>query len=529
LKRIIITGASGFVGRHLLDDLKTDYRIFALARRSQFECQAPVHPNIAWIRADITDTDSLSRAFREIKTAGGADFFIHLAAYYDFAQKDEQLYIKTNIDGTRNILDFTQDLDLELFIFISSVAACPFPVKNAVVNELTPPDAEHIYARTKREGEEMIKTFAQDIPSCIVRFGAIYSDWCEYAPLYMFLNGWLGTNIKGKILAGRGQSAVPYVHIRDIIAFFRCLLDNYRRLQRCEILIASTVGATSHLELYRLATRFYYGKTKRTIRMPRFLCVIGLYAMSFWGMLTKKMPFERPWMGKYIDKQLTVDNTLTSTRLNWQPDSRYAIERRIRFLVERLKSQTHVWHIRNNAAMERVSERPELRIYTCLINSEDDLIRELLVAVYHSDHTHEFPKYKQTEVAECEWFLRLIYRLLVNSLYSSNRLLILNYFETLRFNRFEQGFTAEELVNLLQLLNRSLLNHCLAEPPLKSYDKEIYDCISVPIEFAIDEIEEQYKQYKKGVQQEVQEKAAPPKDARSQLEETIWHCLVQRK
>ena len=93
---LIITGASGFVGRHLLEDLKNDFRIFAIARRSQHECNAPVHSNIAWIRADISDWHSIEKAFREIKTAGGADYLLHLAAFYEFSGEDHPEYISTN-------------------------------------------------------------------------------------------------------------------------------------------------------------------------------------------------------------------------------------------------------------------------------------------------------------------------------------------------------------------------------------------------------------------------------------------------
>ena len=41
--RIVVTGASGFVGRHVLDALKEDWRIFGLARRSQARSGAPMH------------------------------------------------------------------------------------------------------------------------------------------------------------------------------------------------------------------------------------------------------------------------------------------------------------------------------------------------------------------------------------------------------------------------------------------------------------------------------------------------------
>ena len=46
LPRILVTGASGFIGRHLLEALKEDFQIIGLARRSQIRCGAPFHSNI---------------------------------------------------------------------------------------------------------------------------------------------------------------------------------------------------------------------------------------------------------------------------------------------------------------------------------------------------------------------------------------------------------------------------------------------------------------------------------------------------
>src|SRR3989339_2012831 len=113
LPALILTGASGLLGKYLLDDLKNDFRIFAIARRSQHECNAPKHPNIAWMRSDISDLNSITRTFREIKTAGGADFLIHLAAYYDFENEYHPEYQRTNIDGTGNILMLAKELNLK--------------------------------------------------------------------------------------------------------------------------------------------------------------------------------------------------------------------------------------------------------------------------------------------------------------------------------------------------------------------------------------------------------------------------------
>ena len=84
LPRLIVTGASGFIGRHLLEAVKEDYRIFGLARRSQARSGAPVHPNISWFQVDIGEREALERVLGQIRESGGADVLIHLAAHYDF-------------------------------------------------------------------------------------------------------------------------------------------------------------------------------------------------------------------------------------------------------------------------------------------------------------------------------------------------------------------------------------------------------------------------------------------------------------
>ena len=63
LPRIVITGASGFVGRHLLEALKGRYEIYGIARRSQSRCGAPEHANIHWHQVDIANADRLEAVF----------------------------------------------------------------------------------------------------------------------------------------------------------------------------------------------------------------------------------------------------------------------------------------------------------------------------------------------------------------------------------------------------------------------------------------------------------------------------------
>jgi len=530
---ILITGASGFVGRHLLEEFKNDYRIFAIARRSQHECNAPVHPNIAWIRADISDKSNIAKAFREAMSAGGVDYLFHLAAFYEFSGDNRPEYRTTNVEGTRNILDLAKDLNLKLFVFASSVAACPFPAKNEYIDEVSPPEGEHIYAWSKRLGEEMIKELSRVIPSCIVRFGAVYSDWCEYPPLYMFLNTWLSNSWRSRILAGQGESAIPYIHVRDIVNFFRQILLNQHRLGPAETVVACTRGSTTHLDLYKLATRYYFGKARKAIRLPKIVCGLGLYGMNFMGRLVNRPPFERPWMWHYIDQKLNVENKKSCSLISWTPNQRYSIERRMPYMVERLKSEPFAWQMRNMAALRRAASRTDFQIYRALSEAEENIIESLFRMMSTDEEIRHYPHLLLVDPTDLAWFLKLIFRLILTSIHTTNKLLLQNYFEISGYNRFQIGYSFEEIVYLLKHLNTAILNFLLRIEELKSYRSEFYNYISLPVEFAIDEVEQQYQLFLQGepIKKDISssEISTPEKSAREQLEETIWNCLVQRK
>lgn len=533
LPTIIITGASGFVGRAMLDELKSDYRIFAIARRSQQESKSPVHPNIAWMRADISEYQSIANTFREIATAGGADYLLHLAAFYEFAALDHPEYVRTNVEGTRHVLELASSLKLKRFIFVSSVAACSFPKKGEKLNEASKTDGRHKYSWSKNQGEKMVRSYADKIPSCIVRLGAVYSDWCEYPPLYVFLNTWLSSSLKSNILAGKGESSVPYIHIRNLVSFFRQVLQQHEKLKPAEVLIASPSGSTTHKVLFAQTTRYFFGKIKKPILMPRLLCGIGLWLQYLWGRVTGNLSFECPWMYHYIDLQLDINSSYTCSKLGWSPDIRYHIERRLPFLIERLKSEPFAWHARNMAAMTKVSTRPHVTIYKAVADMEEEIVEALVKLVKASQGKKLYPCYKKMNILELRWTIKLIYHLLLTSMDNDNRMLILNYLEVSAKSRFEVGFTGDEIVRFLTSLDLLIKERLRKQEKIRQFDREIYDTVSMPIEFGIDEVKYQYHLFRRPdlqkLSKEQENVALSTKTAREQLEETIWNCLVQRK
>jgi nucleoside-diphosphate-sugar epimerase len=150
-------------------------------------------------------------------------------------------------------------------------------------------DAEFPYARSKRRAEAIIKDYSEVLPCSIVRLAAVFSDWCEYPILYMLLKSWLfKKTLLSRVLGGHGESAVPYIHIKDLIKMFLKNIEISDTLPKLAVYIASSQGSISHIDLFRTAARCYYGYDVKPFKMPKILVRPGLVVLSFLGWLTGK-------------------------------------------------------------------------------------------------------------------------------------------------------------------------------------------------------------------------------------------------
>jgi nucleoside-diphosphate-sugar epimerase len=193
----------------------------------------------------------------------------------------------------------------------------------------------------------MVRDYRDRIPSCIVRLGAIFSDWCESVPLEEFLRTWTSRQWKARVLGGHGESAVPYLHVSDLLSFFLRVVEKGDALDPAEVLIASPEGATTHRDLFREATRAAFGTERRPLFAPRPLAAVGIRAREWWGRRRGRLPFERSWMVDYIDLQLRVANAATRRRLDWAPNPELHVLRRLPVLVGNMKEHPDEWKIRS--------------------------------------------------------------------------------------------------------------------------------------------------------------------------------------
>ncbi len=497
LPGLILTGASGFVGRNFIKAAAGRFRLFCLARRSMQEAGVQRDDNLRWTQVDIADREKLRDFAQRVQDHGGAEYMVSLAGYYDFTNQEHPEYTRTNIHGTRNMLDLARELAVKRFVFASSQAACPFGV---VVSEQTPPDAEMPYARSKAAGEGLVREYAQWFPCAIVRIAAVFSDWCEYPPLYTLLNNWCsGKTIESHLIAGHGQSAIPYIHVQDLVQCFLRVIDQSDRLAPLCTFNAGPDGAVSHLELYRIATQYWYSKTLRPFLAPVWLLAPLIMARRLLTRLQGKEPFEQLWMLRYVDRQLIADSSCTRRELGWRPTPRKSITRRLVFLIENMRRHPDLWRSYNEAMLHKASDRPHLVLHDLLCETLEagregaieTIARQLLDTDLPGIYLEESQTLGAMDRSVLHAYIRLLYQMVVTVMRTRNRPVMRQYAHGIAFLPMMTGFGSGLASHCLFVIGELLIERFRNRPEFRTLAEEAGEYVAMAIHMAIDQIEDQ--------------------------------------
>lgn len=145
MKRILITGAHGFVGTNLSDYLVNDSQLKLLALDISKKTMSSYHKEYTWVELPIID-------FNTIHT------IIHLAGIAHDTQntKSKSEYFDINVGLTRKVFDKFLKSDARKFIYFSSVKAVADSVTNEILTEDNIPDPKTPYGQSKLEAEKYL-------------------------------------------------------------------------------------------------------------------------------------------------------------------------------------------------------------------------------------------------------------------------------------------------------------------------------------------------------------------------------------
>lgn len=160
MAKVIVTGSSGFVGKHLIELLKRDKRV-------------RVFP-LDFKQADITDYSQVKKYLTKIRP----DQVYHLAGFASGAGKNKELIFKVNVDGTLNILKALKNIGKPVKILLASTAYV-YGNTARCASEKSPIDAKSFYDKSKIEMEQ--KVLANYSSSGAKRSREVAADSSRYA------------------------------------------------------------------------------------------------------------------------------------------------------------------------------------------------------------------------------------------------------------------------------------------------------------------------------------------------------------
>ncbi|NOZ01054.1 MAG: NAD-dependent epimerase/dehydratase family protein [Deltaproteobacteria bacterium] len=225
-RTVLVTGAAGFIGSHVCERLvAAGDRVVGLDNFHDFYDPSMKRENLAalagkdsfeLVEADVCDVDAVCRAFE----AHSPGVVVHLAARAGVRPsiEDPRGYVRTNIDGTMNVLEAAAAGGVRRFVFASSSSvygntrAIPFSEEARVDQPISP------YAATKKAGELLCHAWSHlnRIPLTCLRFFTVYGP--RQRPdlaIYRFLRR--VARKQAIPVYGDGTSSRDYTFITDIV------------------------------------------------------------------------------------------------------------------------------------------------------------------------------------------------------------------------------------------------------------------------------------------------------------------------
>ena len=207
--KALITRASGYIGRYLVDDLiEHGHEVKALTRQSSLKIK-----DVEIFCGGILKPKSLLFAL------DGVDAVLHNAAYaVDWGKKDE-IY-KSNVEGTENIAEACKKKGVDKIIYTSSAGVYGFPNIDDEITEEFPKNPLNTYQKSKLDGDNILKKY-KDMNISVIR-----------PPLILDGEGKAGKIILEKIEQGKmayvggGDQYISLVHPNDVVQCLRLALEN---------------------------------------------------------------------------------------------------------------------------------------------------------------------------------------------------------------------------------------------------------------------------------------------------------------
>ncbi len=207
--KTFITGATGFIGIHLVERLaQTERKMHCLVRKTSNVSRLK-ELGATIVTGDVTDKDSLREGMRDCNQV------INLANVYSFWEPNRQIYTDINVKGTRNVMECALETGVSKVVHVSSVvvygkpADCPFTEESPVG-----PVRFSEYARTKYAGDLIAWELyeKENLPLIMIYPASVLGPGDPKAS-GQYIQALIHRRLPATVF---NDSVITYVHVRDV-------------------------------------------------------------------------------------------------------------------------------------------------------------------------------------------------------------------------------------------------------------------------------------------------------------------------
>lgn len=289
MEKILVTGATGFIGKNITLMLaNSGYKVHALYR-SLSKTSDLIHPNISLFEGNILHIPGLEKA---MESCTG---IFHLAAFAKAWSKDSDQFYKINYTGTVNVLEAAVKYNVKKIVF-TSTAGVIGPSDSKILDETSKRETAFFfeYERTKWLAEEKISEYVKNGLNVV-----IVNPTRVYGPGLLSDSNGLTKMIqmycKGKwpLIPGNGRTLANYVYINDVVNGH---LQAYEKGQLGEKYILGGENI-SYIEFFNLVKKIS-GKKFRLFKIPPLILMLISNLMILINKVTGKPPLITPGLVK---------------------------------------------------------------------------------------------------------------------------------------------------------------------------------------------------------------------------------------
>jgi dihydroflavonol-4-reductase len=305
-KLILLTGGTGFLGRHLVPVLLAEgHRLRLLVRRSSEIDWLPT-AGVEFVYGDITDAKTVERA------ASGVEYVVHAAGHFRFWGSND-VFNRVNVQGTEAVAKAVLQQRVARLIHISAIAIAGKQPAGVRIDENVLSYPQDPYQRSKLAAEQVLGELVsqESLPVVILRPGAYYGPFGRYGFNRLFIQDpRRGLRIQ---VAGGERMTFP-VFVPDVA---RAVVLALTEAQTGEVYNICD-QPVSHAEVNRIVSDLLEISPRRW-NMPARLMIILAGLMEFGGKVSAREPFYPLNLRHYVFNDWLVSNAKARAELGFVP------------------------------------------------------------------------------------------------------------------------------------------------------------------------------------------------------------------